>query len=119
MRSTTRPPFPDSRAWQRTTPGGLPPAAPAISTKAGVVLYTVEEGEVKTYTDIGRTLASMEPMDEIGFLRIHGSVVLNMAYYRGMSPTREVTLAYPIDHTIYVSVRHLPAVKRFLDRYCY
>jgi DNA-binding LytR/AlgR family response regulator len=91
----------------------------AISTKAGVVLYTVEEGEVKTYTDIGRTLASMEPMDEIGFLRIHGSVVLNMAYYRGMSPTREVTLAYPIDHTIYVSVRHLPAVKRFLDRYCY
>ena len=29
MRSTTRPPFPDSRAWQRTTPGGLPSAAPA------------------------------------------------------------------------------------------
>ncbi len=91
----------------------------AISTKAGVVLYTVDEGVVKTYTDISRTLASMEPMHEIGFLRIHGSVVLNMAYYRGMSPTREVTLAYPIDITIHVSVRHLPEVKKFLDRYCY
>ena len=37
MRSTSRPPFPDSRAWQRTTPGGLPPAAPApaIATQTG------------------------------------------------------------------------------------
>ncbi len=37
MRSTTLPPFPDSRAWQRTTPGALPPAAPApaIATEAG------------------------------------------------------------------------------------
>ena len=39
MRSNTRPPFPDSRAWQRTSPSGLPPAAPApapaLAAKAG------------------------------------------------------------------------------------
>jgi hypothetical protein len=39
MSSSNRPPFPDSRAWQRTTPGALPPAAPApapaIAARAG------------------------------------------------------------------------------------
>ena len=37
--STNRPPFPDSRAWQRTTPGALAPAvpaaAPASATRSG------------------------------------------------------------------------------------
>ena len=32
--STNRPPFPDSRAWQRTTPGALAPAVPAAAPAA-------------------------------------------------------------------------------------
>lgn len=91
----------------------------AISTAQGIMLYTVEEGKMKIYSDINRSLASMKRLRELGFLRIHGSVVLNMAHYRGMTKTRQVTLSHSIDRTLHVSVRLVPDVNRFLDRHCY
>lgn len=91
----------------------------ALSTKEGVDLYTVKGDTVEVYKNISRTLCSMEALRKHGFMRIHDNTVLNMKHYRGMDKGRRVTLAYDITPDIFVSVRLVPEVARFLKRHCY
>lgn len=91
----------------------------AISTKDGLNLYTVQAGERKIFYSIKRTLASMAAMRECGFLRIHLSVMINMAYYRGRDSDRIIMLSHRIDTQLKVSERYMADLNEFLKLHCY
>jgi len=91
----------------------------AICTKTGVTLYTLEKGERKKYVNIKRSLDSMADLWECGFVRIHQSVMINLAYYKGITTEQEVILTQPIDRILRVSDRYLADFRRTLRSLTY
>lgn len=90
----------------------------AICSNKVVNIYILENGVIKCET-AKRSLDSMADMRELGFVRIHQSVVLNMAYYVGITNDKEIVLSIKFKFLLKVSARYMSDFRSFLKAHTY